>query len=476
MHLRVIFICWVLVCLCAFSAVAESADALKQHSLAAKAAEPEPVTIIDTVPWSEAIVDQRLEEIRAFGLEVTEITFYRKGEIFPEELELWMRWKHNAGISVRFETVSDAQFDRLVQEQAELYANEAPLFHERLQFQRPRGASIPYDAHTLREHFRNAGAVLRDLLRLSNGVNWTKFKVERSRGMKTAELATAFAKAAFLAKVTEQTLKTKIAEGKIINWEAPALFGALISIGFDYWQQGNSRFKGQGRSYNLETKQFEKGIFFHLLTSYSQSIFTRQLLGYVAFVFAGVYVPPMGDMIHALGTSTLGLQSRFPFEFQIEKARKRWEGEKWGQWKSFASFALLALVFNSLSVIDQFQHGTPALHMDALQLKLWSFAFELGPIDLTWGNLARLTVAGAGAWGAAKLYNVTSARRKILKERAQAKREKRRGPKECEALMTMKFKSNVTKQGETGLGGKQGAIYLYEGPGAPKNVIQPSTN
>lgn len=308
--------------------------------------------ILDSMSATDEYGKKLSEDLKAKGVTVVEL--FHAGEDTPPELEGLIRWLAGEGILVKYKFVPREELDLLAEKQAQSVPNEIlDLPTQILYSQSPADQLSPQALTQTRYSLRKEIASrFKHLFGIPRGISFMSYVTQRPSKERLVEAGVAITKTVVTSLVMIHSLSAKQAMGHDVNIVLPVIVAAAFNLGFDYWQRGNSAFKGQGIDYNFDESKAVMNRKFYLLTAFVHSVIVREAIMAAAHITSNGFGMGWMDAWVALQTSAKGLLGKAPVEMFIERGRRTR-----GQWWAIGWMTAWGSFYASLQILDMFQMG-----------------------------------------------------------------------------------------------------------------------
>jgi hypothetical protein len=300
---------------------------------------------------------QQLKEIEDAGEEVESVDLTYIGNVEPTELEtvlLTLRAKGIPEDKINTYNATPKKLQEIADQYSEAAAKNLPMVFEELDF--TFTPLLPADRKSLfskikesfsAEFFADIKEKTKARLRTffgtaPEGVTFATFrrlyKPSKNGHTKSIDISTAVVRASITVWVMFKSNIAKNLEGANLNMFVPMLVAASFDWFFTFFQQGNSAFKGLGRTYDFKVKKFDVNRKFFILVSFIHSAIVRESIMisqnlhlnvplFAESYFNGGFAGFAAEFLKVLSISATGTLGKLIFEVGLENYRRKNEGK-----------------------------------------------------------------------------------------------------------------------------------------------------
>ncbi len=308
-------------------------------------AESSSTVVLDSVSATDRYAIELVTRLKQG--KVTSVELYHAGEDNPDELQALTHWLTVSGIRVYYHGVKKAELDEVLEEQNQKLSSGYLNLMTEVEY--AAGSPTHRSGFKLRQEIL---ARIRHFFGVPKGISFLTYSQERPIKERLVEVGVAVTKTVVTSAVLIHSLAARKAMGEDVNMVLPVIVAAAFNLGFDYWQRGNSAFKGQGVDYDFMAGRPKMNRKFYLLTALVHSVFVREAIMASAHLTGAGFSMGWSDAWIALQTSLKGLLGKAPIEMLIEKGRRTH-----GPWWTIGWMTMWGSLYASLQILDMFQMG-----------------------------------------------------------------------------------------------------------------------
>ncbi|MBI3557153.1 MAG: hypothetical protein HY074_12890 [Deltaproteobacteria bacterium] len=299
--------------------------------------------VLDSLAGTDAFAQKRIQEMK--DADVREVELYHVGDSTPKELDALARDFQTSGITVHYKKVTLAELDSIADAQSQKISPMLPGIYDLIKYDgAPETPVLPKGSEL--------AARIRHLFGVPGGISFMTYAQKRTVKEKLVEAGVAVAKASITSLVLYHSLMAQRLQGHDVNVALPIIVSVAFNLGFDYWQRGNSAFKGQGSNYDFATGKPAMNRKFYLLVAFLHSLVVREAMMVAAHITShGFTMGWLGAML-AVETSAKGLLGKSPIEMFIERGRRTHS-----KWWTIGLMTLWGTMYSSLQILDLFEAG-----------------------------------------------------------------------------------------------------------------------
>ncbi len=324
--------------------------------------------VLDSLVATDSFAKKRIQDMK--DADVKEVELYHVGDSTPSELDALARDFQTAGITVSYKQVTLAELEKVANEQSQKLAPVLPGIYDLIKYDgAPTTPVLPKSGEL--------AARVRHFFGVPGGVSFMTYAQKRTTKEKLVEAGVAVGKATITSFVLYHSLMAQRLAGHEVNIALPIIVSVAFNLGFDYWQRGNSAFKGQGANFDFATNKPAMNRKFYLLVAFTHSLVVREAMMVAAHVTSHGFNMGWIMALMAVETSAKGLLGKSPIEMFIERGRRTHS-----KWWTIGLMTLWGTMYSSLQILDLFEAGavfrttltvlgTAGLGMELYRERLW---------------------------------------------------------------------------------------------------------